>query len=79
MSNNGPVYLGDGVYGDYSNGDLRLYTDNGVEQTNEIFINGDVLMCIFKYVERCLSLKISIAEQKEEESGGASANTASTH
>jgi hypothetical protein len=52
MSSNGPEYLGDGVYGDYSNGDLRLYTDNGVEQANEIFINGDVLTCMFKYIER---------------------------
>ena len=77
---NEPVYLGDGVYGDYSTGDLRLYTDNGVEQANEIFINGDVLSSMLKYVERCLFVKINIsaAAQKNKESGGTTSNTAST-
>ncbi len=72
MSINGPEYLGDGVYGYYSNGALRLYTDNGVEQANEIFIDGDVLTSMFKYIERCLYVKINVSDaaQKNNESGG---------
>lgn len=53
-------YLGDSVYGDYSTGELRLYTDNGEGPTNEIVIDGDTLTSLFKFVERALSVKISV-------------------
>ena len=73
-------YLGDSVYGDYSTGDLRLYTDNGEGPTNEIIINGDVLTAFFKHIERCLCVKINVraAAQEKEESGGTSLNSGYT-
>lgn len=62
-------YLGDSVYGDYSTGDLRLYTDNGLGAENEIFIDSDTLTNMFSFIERCLNVKITVkpAEEKNEE------------
>jgi hypothetical protein len=56
-------YLGDCVYGDYSDGELRLYIDNGADggwPANEIYINSDTLANLFKFVERALSVKITV-------------------
>ena len=55
------TYLGDSVYGDYSTGDLRIFTDNGETQANEIIINGDTLVNLFKYIEKSLSVKITVS------------------
>jgi hypothetical protein len=60
MSEGKVEYLGDSVYGDYSTGDLRLYTDNGEGASNEIILNGDVLTSLFKFVERSLVVKITV-------------------
>jgi hypothetical protein len=57
-------YLGDGAYADYSTGDLRLFTTNGLEEENEIFLDGDCLTALFKYVERCLKVKITIKPEQ---------------
>lgn len=53
-------YLGDSVYGDYSTGELRLYTDNGEGDKNEIIINADTLTNLFHFIECALSVKISV-------------------
>ena len=58
-------YLGDSVYGDYSTGELRLYTDNGEGPTNEIIIDGDTLTSLFKFIERSLSVKITVKPAKK--------------
>ena len=60
-------YLGDSVYGDYSTGELRLYTDNGEGPSNEIIICGDTLTCLFKFIERALAIKISMKPAAQEE------------
>ncbi len=57
---NGPCYLGDSVYGDYSTGDLRLYTDNGCGAKNNIVINGEVLTALLKYIEKSLDITIIV-------------------
>lgn len=54
------VYLGDSVYGDYSTGDLRLFTDNGEGPQNEIVIDGCTLTNLFKFIEKELLVKITV-------------------
>ena len=56
-------YLGDSVYGDYSTGELRLYTDNGEGPKNEIIIDSDTLVSMFKFIERVMDVKITVKPQ----------------
>ena len=53
-------YLGDGVYGDYTSGVMRLYTSNGIEEKNDIFLDGDVIVSFFKFIEKSLDVKITV-------------------
>jgi hypothetical protein len=43
-------YLGDGVYADVNELGLVLTTENGIETTNEIVLEPEVLAELFRYV-----------------------------
>lgn len=45
-------YLGDGVYVSIDNDMTRLTTENGVETTNEIFLEPEVLRAFLNYLKR---------------------------
>jgi hypothetical protein len=45
-------YIGDGVYVSIKNGMTRLTTENGVETTNEIFLEPEVLRAFLNYLKR---------------------------
>jgi hypothetical protein len=45
-------YLGDGVYVSESDGMIRLTTEDGINITNEIFLEEDVYWALRKFVER---------------------------
>jgi hypothetical protein len=60
MSDEKTEYLGDGVYADYSTGDLWLYANDAENPTDSICINSDVLTSLLKYVEKSLAVKITV-------------------
>ena len=45
-------YLGDSVYVEIENGMLRLSTNNGLGDSNEIYLEGPVYKALIKYVTR---------------------------
>jgi hypothetical protein len=45
-------YIGDGVYVSIDNDMTRLTTENGVESTNEIFLEPEVLRAFLNYIKR---------------------------
>jgi hypothetical protein len=45
-------YIGDGVYVSIENDMTRLTTENGVETTNEIFLEPEVLRAFLNYLKR---------------------------
>lgn len=45
-------YLGDGVYVGVERGMLALYTSNGREKTNTIYLEPEVLAALLRYIER---------------------------
>ncbi len=46
-----PVYLGDGVYVQCENGMLKMWTSDGVRETNVIYLEPDVLTRFDMYVK----------------------------
>ena len=51
----GKVYLGDGVYVEVWQGDLVLTTENGIETTNRIVLEAEVLDALLLYVHKLAS------------------------
>lgn len=45
-------YLGDGVYVEIDRGMLRLTTENGIDTTNEIFLEGIVIAKLLRYMTK---------------------------
>lgn len=45
------TYLGDGVYVEWRADDVRLTTENGVETTNSIILEPEVLEALLFWVE----------------------------
>lgn len=45
-------YLGDGVYIEPWSQGLKLTTDNGIEVTNEIFLEPEIVGNLVKYLEK---------------------------
>lgn len=45
-------YLGDGLYVDYDEYQIRLYTDNGIHITNEVFLEPNVLQSFISYLNK---------------------------
>jgi len=44
------VYLGDGVYADFDGHDLTLTTENGIETTNRIVLEPEVMQSLVDYI-----------------------------
>jgi hypothetical protein len=61
-------HLGDGLYADYSSGELWIFPNHALKSTDKICISGDVLVCLFKFIEKSLSVKITV-KPKEEKQG----------
>lgn len=51
------VYLGDGVYISFDGDQYRLTTENGIEETNVIFMDPDVVRRFLEY-ERITNAKV---------------------
>jgi hypothetical protein len=45
------VYLGDGVYAQFENGDLILTTEDGISVTNRIVLEPQVLAALDRYIK----------------------------
>ncbi len=48
-------YLGDSVYVDCDHGVIRLYTDNGLGRSNEIYLEPEVMAGLKRYEERVVA------------------------
>lgn len=46
------TYLGDGVYARFTGYDFVLTTENGIEVTNEIVVDGQILAALAAFAER---------------------------
>jgi hypothetical protein len=53
-------YLGDGAYADYSTGVLWLHANSHDNPTDKICIDGDVLVSLFKFIEKSMAVKITV-------------------
>ena len=50
------TYLGDGAYAEsFYDGSVMLYTSNGEQITNKVFLEPDVLQSFLKFVKRIQS------------------------
>lgn len=51
-------YIGDGVYADVNDiGDLVLTTENGIEVTNTIVVEPEVLAALLKFIDRVITAR----------------------
>lgn len=46
-----PIYLGDGLYASYDGYQIRLYTERGIDNVHEVFLDGHTLAAFEKFVE----------------------------
>lgn len=46
------VYLGDGVYCQFDGNGFVLTTENGVETTNTIYLEGEVATALFEHLNK---------------------------
>jgi hypothetical protein len=69
MSKKIKTYLGDGVYittdDSISDNDFILSTENGMETTNEIYLEREVAQNLIEFIERTWNINLRL----EEESG----------
>lgn len=49
------AYLGDGCYVDYDGFGLKLTTEDGIQTTNEVYLEPEIYMALLAYVERLKS------------------------
>ncbi|MDD1626886.1 MAG: hypothetical protein LUQ26_05335 [Methylococcaceae bacterium] len=59
-------YLGDGVYAIYDGVHIILTTENGIEATNAIMLEPEVMAQLFRFVEHVSKVKITIEEVHEQ-------------
>ncbi len=45
-------YLGDGLYVDFDGYQVRLSANNGIEDTNVVYLDSDLLKAFLNYIER---------------------------
>jgi hypothetical protein len=45
-------YLGDGLYAEFDGWQIRIFAHNGVNSTNVVFLEPDVLAAFLRYVEK---------------------------
>lgn len=57
-------YLGDGVYVAIDRGMIRLTTENGITETNKIFLEGPVIAQLLRYMTK-LGIDIAALYGKE--------------
>jgi hypothetical protein len=48
----GKEYLGDGLYVDFDGYQIRLSASNGIEDTNVVYLDSEVLKSFLNYIER---------------------------
>lgn len=48
------AYLGDGVYAEYDGFAIELTTENGIEKTNSIVLEPEVITSFINYVNRII-------------------------
>lgn len=53
-------YIGDGAYVDFNGHDIRIYTSDGVTETNEIFLERFVYEALKRFIDRVIDLKRGI-------------------
>jgi hypothetical protein len=58
------TYLGDGLYADHDGFQIRLYASNGIETTNEVFLEPPVLGAFLKYLERVKNWSVVVTPNK---------------
>lgn len=46
------TYLGDGLYAEFDGLQIRLYASNGIETTNEVFMDSLVLPAFEEWIAR---------------------------
>lgn len=51
------VYLGDGVYCRRDGSDFILTTENGIEETNTIFLEPEVLVAFLHYLSKIINIE----------------------
>ena len=58
MDNKKIIYLGDGLYVEHDYYQIRLFASNGVETTNEVFLEQNVLTAFLKYIDKLKENKL---------------------
>ncbi len=56
-----PLYIGDSVYVTFDGYQLRLYTDNGLGASNEIYLEPAVAGTLYRLIERTFMAKEPVA------------------
>ncbi len=62
-------YIGDGVYADYDGYHIILTAENGIEVTNRIALEGQVVKSLERYV-KTLQQALKAADKEQESRGG---------
>lgn len=60
-------YLGDGLYADFDGYQIILAANNGIRDTNVVYLEPVVLNRFYKYVELIEQIKKSHQEKQKEE------------
>lgn len=53
-------YLGDGLYASDDGYQLCLSASNGIETHDEVYLDGDVLVSLFRYLEEKRNISITV-------------------
>lgn len=48
-----PFYIGDGAYVTFDGFQIRLFTSNGINETNEVFLEPSTAINLQKYIDLC--------------------------
>lgn len=62
-------YLGDGLYGDFDGYQYVLAANNGIHDTDVVYLEPEVLKKFLKYVEFIEQLKKDHQEKRNKENG----------
>ena len=52
MQKENDTYLGDGLYAAFDGWQIELYSSNGQEKTNQVYLEPEVLVAFWKYVKK---------------------------
>lgn len=59
------VYLGDAVYASFSSGQILIFTSNGMEHSDPIYMEPETLGALFKYATECLAPNLEVEIERE--------------